>query len=151
VNDYTQQCFSIIIEFIIDYEKQIIITRIKNEEQCTIYHVSSNQHDNLQIIWKAWTYESTLTQIKRQEKNSHFKADIKRDVKWIHSVQNFVWKHELVNIYIVMMIDILHQLLKSTVMYLIQWLEIIIKNITSMISLKRKRDSQTIADTTHNV
>ncbi len=50
-----------------------------------------------------------------------------------------------------MMIDILHQLLKSTVMYLIQWLERIIKNITSTISLKRKRDLQTIADTTHNV
>jgi len=45
----------------------------------------------------------------------------------------------------------LQQLLKSTVMYLIQWLEMIIKNITSMISLKRKRDSQTIVDTTHDV
>ncbi len=92
-----------------------------------------------------------MTQIKHQEKNSCFKADIKRDVKWVHSVQNFVWKHKLVNIYIIMMIDILHQLLKSTVMYLIQWLETIIKNITSTISLKRKRDSQTIADTTHDV
>ncbi len=36
-------------------------------------------------------------------------------------------------------------------MYLIQWLEMIIKNITSTISLKRKCDSQTIADTTHDV
>ncbi len=151
MNDYTRQCFSIIVEFIIDYEKQITITRIKNEEQCTIYHVSSNQRDNLQTIWKAWTHESTLTQIKHQEKNSRFKADIKRNVKWVHSVQNFAWKHELVNIHVIMMIDILHQLLKSTVMYLIQWLEMIIKNITSTISLKRKRDSQTIADTTHDV
>ncbi len=50
-----------------------------------------------------------------------------------------------------MMIDILHQLLKSTVMYLIQWLEMIIKNITSTISLKKKHDSQTIADTIHDV
>ncbi len=50
-----------------------------------------------------------------------------------------------------MMIDILHQLLKSTVMYLIQWLEMIIKNITSTISLKKERDSQIIADTTHDV
>jgi len=114
-------------------------------------YVSSNQRDNLQTIWKAWTHESTLTQIKHQEKNSRFKADIKRNVKWVHSVQNFAWKHELVNIHVIMMIDILHQLLKSTVMYLIQWLEMIIKNITSTISLKRKRDSQTIADTTHNV
>ncbi len=92
-----------------------------------------------------------MTQIKHQEKNSRFKANIKRDVKWVHSVQNFVWKHELVNIHVIMMIDILHQLLKSTVMYLIQWLEMIIKNITLTISLKRKRDSQTIADTTHDV
>ena len=45
----------------------------------------------------------------------------------------------------------MHQLLKSTVMYLIQWLEMIIKNIISTISLKRKCDSQTIADTTHDV
>jgi len=150
-NDYTRQCFSIIIKFIINYEKQITITRIKNKEQCTICHISLNQRDNLQTIWKAQTHESTLIQIKHQEKNSRFKADIKRDVKWIHSVQNFAWKHELVNIHIIMMIDILHQLLKSTVMYLIQWLEMIIKNITSTISLKRKRDSQTIADTTHDV
>jgi hypothetical protein len=92
-----------------------------------------------------------LTQIKHQEKNSHFKADIKRDVKWVQSVQNFVWKHELVNIHVIMMIDILHQLLKSTVMYLIQWLETIIKNITSTLSLKRKRDSKTITDTTHDM
>ena len=105
----------------------------------------------MQTIWKAWTHESTLTQIKHQEKNSRSKADIKRDVKWVHSVQNFVWKHELVNIHVIMMIDILHQLLKSTVMYLIQWLETIIKNITSTISLKRKRDSQTIANTAHDL
>ncbi len=151
MNNYTWQCFSIIVKFIIDYEKQITITRIKNEKQCTIYHVSSNQRNNLQTIWEAWTHESTLTQIKRQEKNSRFKVNIKRDVKWVHSVWNFVWKHELVNIHIIMMINILHQLLKSTVMYLIQWLEMIIKNITSTISLKRKRDSQTIADITHDV
>ncbi len=151
MNNYTRQCFSIIVEFIINYEKQITITRIKNEEQCTIYHVSSNQRNNLQTIWEAWTHESTLTQIKRQEKNSRFKADIKRDVKWVHSVWNFVWKHELVNIHVIMMIDILHQLLKSTVMYLIQWLETIIKNITLTISLKRKRDSQIITNTTHDM
>jgi len=66
-------------------------------------------------------------------------------------VWNFVWKHELVNIHVIMMIDILHQLLKSTVMYLIQWLEMIIKNITSMISLIRKYDSQIIANTTHDM
>ncbi len=49
-NNYTQQCFSIIVEFIIDYEKQITITKIKNKEQCTIYHVSLNQCNNLQTI-----------------------------------------------------------------------------------------------------
>ena len=46
-NDYIQQCHSVIADFIIDYEKQIMIAEIKNDQQCSICRVSFNEHENL--------------------------------------------------------------------------------------------------------
>ena len=49
---------------------------------------------------------------------------------------NFAWKHQLVNIHGVMMVDILHQLLKGIIMNMIEWTQILIDDITP---IKRKR------------
>ena len=38
-NDYIQQCHSVIADFIIDYEKQIMIAEIKNDQQCSICRI----------------------------------------------------------------------------------------------------------------
>ena len=43
-DDYIQQCHS---DFMIDYEKQIMIAEIKNDQQCLIYRISSDKHKNL--------------------------------------------------------------------------------------------------------
>ena len=49
---------------------------------------------------------------------------------------NFAWKHQLVNIHGVMIVDILHQLLKGIIMNMIEWTQILIDDITP---IKRKR------------
>ncbi len=46
-DDYIQQCHSMIADFMINYEKQIMIIEIKNDQQCLIYRISSDKHKNL--------------------------------------------------------------------------------------------------------
>ena len=47
VDEYYQHCYSIIINFKINYEKQILITSIKSEIQCNICIVFSRRRQNL--------------------------------------------------------------------------------------------------------
>jgi hypothetical protein len=55
---------------------------------------------------------------------------IKNDSAWIYSVKNFAWSHMFVNIHKTMMINMLHQLLKKIILYLMLWLsQIINKNV----------------------
>ena len=47
---------------------------------------------------------------------------------WVHDVNNFAWYHPHVNIHEAMMVDILHQLMKGIVMYMIEWVKEVIDN-----------------------
>jgi hypothetical protein len=42
-----RRCVSIIINFICDYEEQILITNIKSEQQCSICQMSFDERENL--------------------------------------------------------------------------------------------------------
>ena len=53
-------------------------------------------------------------------------------------MSNFAWNHYLINIYETMMINVLHQLLKNTVIYLIHWLEQLIEE--SITVTRKKKD-----------
>jgi hypothetical protein len=46
-DNYIQQCHSVIADFMIDYEKQIMIAEIKNNQQCSICRISSDKYENL--------------------------------------------------------------------------------------------------------
>ncbi len=47
VNNKIKQCYSIIVEFMMNYEKQVLITDIKMNQQCFICQVSSHERKNL--------------------------------------------------------------------------------------------------------
>ena len=76
--------------------------------------------------------------IKNQISQQKDKDISDNDSVWVHSVSNFIWNHYLINIYETIMIDVLHQLLKSTVIYLIHWLEQLIEK--SITVTRKKKD-----------
>jgi len=47
MNNKIRQCYSIIVEFMMNYEKQVLITDIKMNQQCSICQVSSHERENL--------------------------------------------------------------------------------------------------------
>ncbi len=114
VNNKIRQCYSIIIEFMMNYEKQELITDIKMNQQCFIYQVSSHEHENLNKTWSIQMHVFTKNQQKQQRKNNI----IKNDFAWIHSMKNFAWSQTFINIHEIMMINMLHQLLKRIILYL---------------------------------
>ncbi len=62
---------------------------------------------------------------------------IENDFAWIHSMKNFAWSHMFINIHETMMIDVLHQLFKRIILYLMLWLnQIINENVCT--SQRRK-------------
>ncbi len=75
----------------------------------------------------------TKNQQRQQRKNNM----IENDFAWIHSVKNFAWLHTFINIHKTMMINMLHQLLKRIILYLMLWLSQII-NKSVCTSQRRK-------------
>jgi len=75
----------------------------------------------------------TRNQQRQQRKNNI----IENDFAWIHSVKNFAWSHMFINIHETMMINMLHQLLKKIILYLMLWFSRII-NESVCTSQKRK-------------
>jgi hypothetical protein len=118
-----------------DYEEQVLITGIKKAQHCSICVVPPNERENLTKKWDDRTHEYTQQQIKRQCQNNVPKSDD----SWVHELENFAWKHPYLNIHKAMMIDVLHQLLKGIVMYLITWTKDL---VTSAIPAVRKRKGQ---------
>ncbi len=92
-----------------------MITGIKSGMQCSMYQVFPEEHENLCKTWALRTYESTWAQIALQETEEWIENHGHRDLDCVHSMENFVWNHSIVNIHKYMMLDILHQLLKGVV------------------------------------
>ena len=124
-----------------NYEEQILITDVKSEKHCVIYYVSLNQWKDLIKKWSEHTYQRTYELLKRQQSEQINQTDD----DWIHSVINFTWKYHLVNIHSVMMINILYQLLKELMMYMIVWIQFLITEIHSL-SWKCKMNCLTITE-----
>ncbi len=80
-----RQCYSIIIKFMMNYEKQVLITDIKMNQQCSICQVSSHERENLDKTWSIWMHVFIRNQQRQQRKNNM----IENDSAWIHSVKNF--------------------------------------------------------------
>ncbi len=76
--------------------------------------------------------------IKNQISRQQEEKISENNAAWIHPVDNFAWAHHLINIHTTMMIDVLHQLLKGTVTYLVHWLKQLIEK--SITVTKKKKD-----------
>jgi hypothetical protein len=55
-------------------------------------------------------------------------------------MKNFVWKHNLINIHEIMMMNILHQLIKKMIMHLLIWIRFLLKTHL-FVNRKRKNIS----------
>jgi hypothetical protein len=136
-NERSRRCISLIANFVCDYEKQMLIIDVKNEQHCIICRVSSKARKNFEDRWSLRTHEFMQEQIRRQqleELNS-------RDEKWVHEMKNFAWDYSLINIHEIMMIDILHQLFKDMMMHILSWIQSLLKK---KMSIKQRRREQTI-------
>ncbi len=132
-NNKIRQCYSIIIKFMMNYKKQVLITDIKMNQQCSIYQVSFHERENLNKTWSIQMHAFTKNQQRQQRKNNM----IENDSAWIHSVKNFAWSHMFINIHKTIMINMLHQLLKKIILYLMLWLSQIINK--SVYTSQRRR------------
>jgi hypothetical protein len=140
-NQKYRRCFFIITKFICDYEKQIFITNIKNDQHCIIYQISLDERENLKKKWSIRIHDFIQFQIQRQRRN-HI---IKIDEQWIHEMTNFAWKHSLINIHQTMMMNVFDQLLKKMIMHLLNWIKLLLKKKMS-ITRKRKNDALILFD-----
>ncbi len=87
-----------------NYEKQVLITDIKMNQQCSICQVSSHERKNLNKTWSIQMHAFIKNQQRQQRKNNM----IENNFAWIHSVKNFAWSHMFINIHETMMINMLH-------------------------------------------
>jgi len=124
-----------------NYKKQVLITDIKMNQQCFICQVSSHERENLNKTWSIQTHVFTKNQQRQQRKNNM----IENNFAWIHSVKNFAWSHMFVNIHETMIINVLHQLLKKIISYLMLWFSQII-NESVCTSQRRKEISLALND-----
>jgi hypothetical protein len=135
-NQKYRRCFFIIAEFICDYEEQIFITNIKNDQHCIICQILLDQRENLKKKWSIRIHDFIRHQIQRQRQN----YIIKTDEQWIYEMTNFAWEHSLINIHQTMMMNILHQLFKKMIMHLLNWITLLLKKEMST-ARKRKNDA----------
>ncbi len=135
-DDLTRKCHSIIIKFMMNYEEQILIMSIKKNQQYSICQIFFQKRENLMNIWQSCTHQFTQRQIQQQKKD-----DIsKKNSIWVHFIHNFAWSHYMINIHECMMINILHQLLKDTVIYMLNWLDELIEK--RIVASRKKKEYQ---------
>ena len=93
--------------------------------------------------WDLQTHESTWEQLECQMNNLTLQQD-KAANYWLHPREYFVWDHKYINIYIILVLDILHQLSKGVVTNLVSWITIIV----SILRRLAKKQGQRMRTTT---
>jgi hypothetical protein len=85
-NKRFRRCIFWMTNFVCDYEKQMLIVDVKNEQHCIICRVSSKAWKNLEERWSLFRLKFMQEQIRRQQ----FEELNSRNEKWIHEMKNFV-------------------------------------------------------------
>jgi hypothetical protein len=91
VNARIQWCVSIIIDFICDYEEQILITNIKNEQQCSIYQMSFDERENLKKNERIALMNLSKNRFVINEKKKLRNEKTIKFMKWKISFKNIIW------------------------------------------------------------
>ena len=129
VDNNIRLCFLILAEMMIDYKEQTMIIRVKSERHCLICTVLSNDCENLLTVWNWCTHQYTHNQLNQQWQEWSTMSIKKQDeIMYVHKLDNFVWKHLLMNIHDIMQMNILHQLLKDVLDHTIIWIKTLIVN-----------------------
>ena len=141
-----------------DYEEQALLTGVMSGRQCTTCTVPPSLREDLLQRWPMRTHEGMQEQIAKQRladlaaqgkttsgKNANSnKSEEQRQrekEEQVHDLENFAWHHPYTNIHSAMMMDILHQLLKGVVQYLIDWVKCY---ISETLTKKRKRAKESV-------
>lgn len=66
------QCFFIVTNFICDYEKQIVITNVKNNQHCSICQILSKKQKHLTRKQLTRIHKLIQKQIQRKKKTIEF-------------------------------------------------------------------------------
>ena len=138
VDKIYRRCFSILATMMTDYEKQILITSIKMNQQCSICQVSLKERENLMKQWSLRTHEYTQEQIQRQK----YRKTSTSDKMYVHIKENFAWYHKLINIHDIMMMNILHQLHKEIIMNFITWIVDLLNELYSKFQKRKREESK---------
>ncbi len=110
-----------------NYEEQVLIIKVKTNQHCILYIVSSNRCQKLCKHWSMQTHEYTwkLIQIQRtqattiEQKNINDNNDILNYMQ-VYVADNFAWRYYFINIHNLMTFNSLHQLYKEWIMQLIK-------------------------------
>ena len=141
-----------------DYEEQALLTGVMSGRQCTTCTVPPSLREDLLQRWPMRTHEGMQEQIAKQRladlaaqgkttsgKNANSnKSEEQRQrekEERVHDLENFAWHHPYTNIHSAMMMDMLHQLLKGVVQYLIDWVKCY---ISETLTKKRKRAKESV-------
>ncbi len=74
-NNFKRYCYLILATLMVDYKEQVLITGIKANMQCPIYHVLPKEWEIVTKSWDLRTYESTWEQLERQMNNPALQRD----------------------------------------------------------------------------
>jgi hypothetical protein len=85
------RCVSILIDFICDYEEQILITNIKNEQQCSICQMSFDEHKNLKKNDRIAFMNLSKNKFIINEKEKLRNEKTIKFMKWEISFKNIIW------------------------------------------------------------
>lgn len=134
-DDRNRRCYPIIASIMADYPEQVLLTGVKKNRHCSMCLVPPDERGELTGTWRPRTHEYTCQKIEAQRNDS----GLTKDAMVIHDLNNFAWRHHLVNVHTILAIDILHQLLKGIVMRLINWIQDLIKDHVIPTAVKRTR------------
>ena len=120
-NGLKRHCYLILVNVIIDYEKQVLITEIKDNMQYSACYIFLQEQKNLTKTWPPQTHKSIWVQ-PEQQGNNFVKQQDKGLRNWLHLQECFAWDYWHVNIYAILLLNILHQLYNGIIINLVGWL-----------------------------
>ena len=118
VDSYKRHCYLVVAGLMVDYKEQIFIIGIKTNMQCSICHIPPKKKEFVIRLWESQTHQSTWNQLERQCNNPAIQQNRAAD-GLLHQQKCFAWDHKHVNIYSILLSDILHQLYKGLVINLV--------------------------------
>ncbi|KAI0996056.1 hypothetical protein K3495_g12125, partial [Podosphaera aphanis] len=122
-DDNVRHCFPVLGPFICDYEEAVLVTGIKNGQQCALCQATKSDFNKITEEWPTRTHKQTRSQLSKQNERGIPESD----PSYIHQHESFAWNLRGANIHESISVDILHQLKKGVFQRLLEQLQAVIK------------------------